>query len=314
MPSSLKKYFIAPHSPRNAAAFVDDTFVVVELGRARRGFELVASALTRLPAGLVIPGFDSQNVQDIDELSAAILQTAEAAGLSNKRRWSVALPEAAARTMVVTLESKPATRREVDEIIGWKIERLVATPTPELRITRQRISPAAGQERYVVTVAREDVLSEYGAAFERAGWKAGLVLPRHLAEAHWLMIDSEHGDRMLVSSNRSGFTSVIIRNGEPALIRSFVCDREATADELHRFALFYRDRLGDSTGGSPRLNGVLVLGAGVDVSDALNAVGDALDQQPRAIEPSELGFNLDAEGVSFDQLAAAAGVASMSWQ
>jgi len=70
----------------------------------------------------------------------------------------------------------------------------------------------------------------------------GLILPRHMGEAQWLIWDDAPGDKILVSANRSGFTSLIVRNGDPVLVRTFVCEPESIADELHRFAMYYRDR------------------------------------------------------------------------
>jgi hypothetical protein len=312
MPSSLQRHLLDPRTPQTAAGFVDDSFAVVDLRRSRRGFSLASSAVTPLRKGLVTPGFDTSNLQDPAELIEIILQTAEAAGLSRKKRWSVALPEGSARTLVVTLESKPSGRRELNEILSWKIERVIATPTSDLRISRQRLSPGGGQERYLVTVARDDVASEYEAMFKLMGWQTGLVLPRHLGEAQWLMWDQRPGDKMLVSANDSGFTSVIVRNREPVLVRSYACEPEARTDELHRFALYYRDRLAPA--GSPaEVTGMLVIG-GMDVSEASRAVHDALDAHPLVLDPAEFGLDLRGEPIRFDQLASAAGMATIAWQ
>src|SRR5262245_10734039 len=126
--SSLKRSLLSPPAPSNAAGFVDDNFAVVDLRRSRRGFSLASSAVTQLPIELVTPAFDAPNIQDTGEVAQIVAQTAEAAGLLNKKRWSVALPEATARTVVVTLESKPSNRRELSEVISWKIERVVPFP------------------------------------------------------------------------------------------------------------------------------------------------------------------------------------------
>src|SRR2546421_10395998 len=246
--SSLQRYFLAPQAPPTAAGFIDDSFTVVDLRHARRGFTLSASAVTQLPPDVVIPSFDELNIVNAGELVDIIRQTAEAAGLMRKKRWSVALPDTTARSFVVPLESKPGSRAELNEVLAWKIERLVAVPATELRISRQRISPLAGQERYVITVARDAVVAQYEETFERLGWTAGLMLPRHLGEAQWLAWDRSSGDKLLVSANRHGFTSLVMRNGEPLLVRSYQCEPEATADELHRFALYYRDRLTTNAG------------------------------------------------------------------
>lgn len=274
---------------------------------------LASSAVTQLPAGLIIPAFDSLNIQDTQEVSQIVTQTAEAAGLLNRKRWSIALPDATARTLVISLESRPSSRRELNEMLGWKIERLIAASSSDLQVSRQRLSPSGGQERYLVTVARLDVLAQYEHLFAGLGWQAGLILPRYMAEAQWLMLDKAPGDKMLVSTNRSGFTSLIVRNGEPVLVRSFVCERESAADELHRFALYYRDRLLD--GGTPAnsLNRIMVLG-GIDLAEARQAVADATDSEPRALDPVEFGMDLRGEAIRFDHLAGAAGLATIAWQ
>ncbi|HKG23190.1 MAG TPA: hypothetical protein VKC34_14930 [Blastocatellia bacterium] len=312
MASAIQKYFLSAPAPNTAAGFIDDNFAVVDMKRGRRGFGLAASAVTQLPPGLVAPGFETPNIEDEEELAGIVEQTAGAAGLMRKKRWSVALPEGTARTLIIILESKPGSRRELDEVLAWKIERLIAARSSELRISRQRISPSGGLERYLVTVAREDVLSQYDSLFNRVGWNAGLMLPRHLGEAQWLMWDQAPGDKMLVSANRSGFTSVIVRKGEPVLVRNYVCEPESRADEIHRFALYYKDRLTDSPDGSG-LTGLLVLG-GIDPSEAGRAVSDALDGKPHIFDPSEFGFSLENEPIGFDQLAGAAGLATIAWQ
>lgn len=309
--SFLQKYLLAPTLPNTAAGFVDDNFTVVDLRRTQHGFALASSAVTQLPPGLLTPAFDQPNIQNSNELIEIILHTAEAAGLSRKKRWSVALPDGAARTLIVTLESKPESRRELNEILSWKIERVVAAATSELRISRQRISPAVGQERYLVTVAHNNVISQYESVFNAIGWNTGLILPRHIGEAQWLMWDRAPGDKMLVSANRSGFTSLVVRNGEPVLVRTFACEPESRADELHRFALYYHDKL--AGGAASNLTRMLVLG-GIDPVNAQQAVSDATSSEPRSLDPAEFGFDLAGEQIQFDHLAGAAGLATIAWQ
>lgn len=311
--SALGRYFLAPPTPNVAAGFVDDNFAVVDVRRGRRGFSLASSAVTQLPVGLITPSFESLNIQDPEELAGVITQTAEAAGLSNKKRWSVALPDATARTLVVALESKPSNARELNEVIEWKLERLVSVPPRELRTSRQKLRSVAGEDRYLITVSRNEVLLQYESVFADLGWKTGLILPRHLGEAQWLMLDDSVGDKMLVTANQSGFTSLIVRNGEPALVRTFVCERDSIPDELHRFALYYRDRLVNGGGTASTLSRMLVLG-GIDLAEARRAVADALESEPRTLDPAEFGIDLKGEPIRFDHLAGAAGLATIAWQ
>jgi hypothetical protein len=309
--ASLQRYFLVPPAPPTAAGFVDDSFTVVDLRRARRGFALASSAVTQLPTDVLTPSFEELNILDANELVEIVRQTAEAAGLARKKKWSVALPDTMARSFVVPLESKPGSRNELNEVLGWKIERLVAVPASELRISRQRISPLGGQERYVMTVARDDVMAQYEAVFAAVGWTAGLLLPRHMGEAQWLAWDKSPGDKMLVSANRTGFTSLVMRHGEPLLVRSYQCEPEAIADELHRFALYYRDRLAPTS--TSALTGMLVLGD-INLAEAQHAVSDAIESEPRAMNSRDLGFEFSSEAIRFEHLAGAAGLATIAWQ
>lgn len=313
MASALQKYFFAPCVPNIAGGFIDDNFALIDLRRRRNRFAIASSAATKLPAGLVTPTFDQMNIQSPDALARIIQQTSEASGLSGRKRWSIALPEGTARTIVVPLESKPANRRELDEVINWKAERVIAHPASELRLSRQRLSADGGQERYLVTVAREDVITEYESVFEALGWQVGLFLPRHMGEAQWLLWDQTPGDKMLVSSNRSGFTAVVMRNREPVMIRSYSCEAEVIMDELHRSAVYYRDKLENVAGMHSELTGLMVIGD-VDQLQARQALADALERQPKVIDPREFGFDLTGESIPFDQIAGASGLATLAWQ
>lgn len=313
MASALHKYFFAPRVPNIAGGFIDDNFALVDLRRRRRSFVIASSAATKLHVGVVTPSFDQPNVQSPEELIRVVQQTAEAAGLSNRKRWSIALPEGAARTLLVRLESKPAGRRELEEILNWKIERVIAHPARELRMSRQRLRAVGGRERYLLTVAREDVLTQYESIFEAVGWQVGLVAPRHLGEAQWLLWDETPGDKMLVSGNRSGFTVVVMRKGAPVMIRIYGCEVEGQMDELHRSAAYYRDKVENAAGAPSELTGVLVIG-GVDPFEAQRVLADALDHNPRVINPTEFGFDLSGEAIPFDQIAGAAGLATLAWQ
>jgi hypothetical protein len=313
MASAIQRYLLAPRVPHIAAGFVDNNFVVVDVRRARKGFSIGASAVSQLPEGLLTPNFDSTNINDPQALGAIIFQTAEAAGLANKKQWCVALPEGAARSLVVTLESKPSTRKELNEIMSWKIERLIGIPATELSISRQRLQQDSKQERYIVTVARQEILAEYEALFHSTGWQPGLMLPRHMGEIQWLMLDKGEGDKMLVSANRAGFTAVVVSHGEPVLVRNYVCEPESRIDDLHRFALYYRERMSSPGGVAPFLESVLVIG-NIDLAEAQSAISDALDNRPRLMDASEFGLDLEEAPVWFDHLAGAAGLATLVWR
>src|SRR5215204_348666 len=204
---------ISPRLPQAAVALSGETASVVQLERRRGGLAVRSAGLLPLPAGLVHPSFDEPNVGDVPELAGALSELLTSAGLARRKRWSVGLPEASTRTSILTMETAPASRAEAEEMLRWKTERALGAPLDELRVSRERLRPdAQGRARHLIAGVRLSVLAEYEQVFSALGWHAGLVLPRHMGEAWWLMRDGGSaaavsvagGDSLLVSSHTEG--------------------------------------------------------------------------------------------------------------
>jgi hypothetical protein len=298
-----------PRLPR--AAFVLDAteLAAVELRRRGDRFALAAASRTPLAPGLLTPSFSGRNVALPDELATAMDATVRAAGLGRRQRWSVLLPEEAVKALVVTLESVPASRAELREMVEWKVERMVGVAAAELRVTRQLVS-AGRSPRFLVVAARTSVIEEYDALLRTLDWHAGLVVPRFVGEAAWLDWDRKPGDKLLVGSRGATCMAAIVRSGEILLVRSLNGKPERIQDEIYRFALFYRDRVADAPE-SARVTSVLVYGP-VDGERVSAAVADALGAQPVAFEPVPTALDVGADEVD-PALLAAAGVAAQAW-
>jgi Tfp pilus assembly PilM family ATPase len=318
---------ISPRLPQAAVGLSGEAASVVQLERRGGGLAVRSAGLLPLPAGLVRPGFDESNVSDAAELAGALAELLSSAGLTRRKRWSVALPEAATRTSILTMETAPASRAEAEEMLRWKIERALGAPLDELRVSRERLKQdAQGRSRYLVSGVRLSVLAEYEEVFAALGWNTGLILPRHMGEAWWLMRDGGGGqaagtDSLLVSSHAEGFTAVVLRAGSPLYVRGVICETEDRADELYRFLLFYRDRTSPpaAEGEAPPpvygagLGRMLVAGTGLDESDARAIVEETLSAAPRAVQPADLRLTFPAAGIDFRQIAAPAGLAALAW-
>jgi hypothetical protein len=310
--SSLGKFLFAPRVPHNGAGFVDDRFVVVDLQKKHGSIAIAANAYTVLPPDLIRAGFESPNIRNQGELVEIIQQTAEGAGLSSRKKWSVTLPQGVERTVVVSVEGNPSSRKEIDEIVGWKVERALGINLSGLRIARGRLPGSSGGQRYLVTVSPEIVLAEYEAVFQRVGWQVGLLLPKLLGEAEWLLGGSTSGDKLLISAHRGGFVSMVVRGGAPLLIRTHD-SVQSFADEIYRVVLFYLDRFPSSHDPQPGIEQLMVIGD-VDREEAMQAVADAIGSSPHLVTPSDLGLDLRGEPISFDSIAAASGPAILAWR
>ncbi|HYO91771.1 MAG TPA: hypothetical protein VEQ40_09050 [Pyrinomonadaceae bacterium] len=318
MPANPFSQLVAPRYPSAAVGIESSNATVVNLDYRRRGgFSLRRAATVALPAGLVTPNYDERNIQDGNALAQSLNDVALSAGLGRQQKWSVALPEAATRTLILTLENAPATRGELEEVLRWKIERGLGATLEELRVSRDRLQPdAQGRARYIVTGMRQDVLSEYEETFVALGWRTGLILPRHMGEARWLIRSAPVGDALLLSSHTEGFTALLVRNKEPLITRSVMCEDDDRDDELYRLLLFYRDRLATADGGAPAasLRNLLVMGEGFDKAHVSEIIAETLDTSVRALGPLELGLAIPSGDLSFDAIAAPAGLATLAWK
>lgn len=318
MPTNPLRKFIDPRLPAAAVGLSAEGAGVVSLERRRDLLAVRRAGYTPFAGGLLRPHFDEPNVRDAAELTETLAELATTAGLIKQHRWSAALPENATRTAVVTLESAPASRGEMEEMLQWKTERALGAPPAEVRTSRERLTPdPQGRPRFLVTAVRLSVLEEYESVFAALGWQTGLVLPRHMGDAWWLMRDGAGpSDALLVSGYAEGFTAVLLRRRQPLVVRNVQCDVEDCTDELYRFLLFYRDRLtpaaaeGGPAGGVERL---LVTGTGFDARAASTVVEETLSVAPRTLRAEDLRLVFPSDQLDFAQLAAPAGLAALKW-
>lgn len=310
---------VQPRLPNAAIGLTDAGAGVVSLDRRRDVFTVRRAGYVAFPDALVRPDFNDANISDVNELADVLAELVTGVGLAKQRRWSVALPEAATRTTILTMDNAPASRGELEEMLRWKMERSFGgAPLEELRISRQNLrADAQRRPRYLISAVRLEVLAEYEAVFAALGWHAGLILPRHMGEAWWLIRDGVRADSLLVSAHREGFTAVLLRTGEPLVVRGVVCDAADCADELYRFLLFYRDRIASPVedGGQPdaTIERLLVAGDGIDDSTASRIIAETLSASPRSLRAEDVRLALPPDDLDFNLLAAPAGLAALAW-
>jgi hypothetical protein len=315
MANPLSK-LVNPRYPATALGFEKGIATMVQLERGRGGVSNLRRAATVvLPESLIRPSFEESNISDPRELTAALRDLATSAGLLQQRKWSVALPDAASRTLILTLESAPGSRAELEEVLTWKMERGFGVPLDELSISRERLqADAQRRDRYLVVATPAAILSEYESAMHSLGWRAGLIVPRHIGEGQWLTTNGAAGDALLLSSSEKAFTAVVFRGKEPLIVRTVVCDTHECEDELHRLLLFYRDRRSGESDQAAQLSRMLIVGDLITKDRAGEIVGETLGTNLRPLNAQDLGLQLTTRELSFDAIAAPAGLATLSWQ
>jgi len=316
MPKLVSRLLVTPRYPATAIGIEQGIASVVHLERVKDGTSRIRRAATvNLPESLVRPSFDEPNIEDRAQLATVLNELAGSAGLLRQKRWSLSLPEATTRTLVVTIEGNAESKAESQEVLTWKIERGFGAPLEELSVSKERIQKdPQGRERYLVIAVRKDVLAEYEVVLNSLGWRTGLILPRHLGEAQWLVRNGARGDSLLLSGFGQGFTGVIFRDKHPLIVRTVTCAPDEFEDEFYRFLLFYRDRIvPEGVEAGSRLSRLLVMGDGITRERAGEIVNETTGGDLRPLEAHDLGLQLPGRDFSFDSIAGPAGLATLSF-
>ena len=303
-----------PNYPKAAIGLERDSVTAVALERQGRGMYAVRQAATiELPSKLLNPSFLERNIASAREFRVLLEEAVVSAGLLSEKNWSVSLPSNTARTAILTLDNG-AAKNETEEILDWKAEQSFGAPSGELRITRNKISnDREGRSRYFATAVKLSVIDEYETVFESLGWKAGLILPRAVSETKWLMGGDAAADSLLLSAQNDGFTAMLLRGDEPAVVRTVTCSTAELDDEIYRLLMFYNDRFADPHSGG-LLESLLVIGKDLIPSKIREISAEALGTSLRILRAEDVGLNVPAGSLSFDDLAAPAGLASLAWK
>lgn len=306
---------IEPNYPKAALGLEKESVTALALQREGKGvFGIKQAATSLLPEHLLNPSFTERNISSSEEMLVLLDEVVTTAGLRKQKRWSVSLPSSTARTAILTLENEPASQQELAEVLDWKAENVFGAPAGELRISRRKIaSDTGGKTRYFATAVKLSVVDEYETLFETLGWRTGLILPRAVSEANWLIDKNNGADALLISSQSDGFTALLMRGDEPTVVRSVTCTESETDDEIYRLLMFYRDRFG-SDSADKFLEKLLVVGKNFTSARLKEIAAEALGKTLDILRPEDVGLNMPVQKLNFDDIAAPAGLASLGWK
>jgi hypothetical protein len=303
--------FSGPRYPNAALGIEKNSISAVALQGGRHHFDVKQAATVAVPDGVIEPSFTRSNILSLDGFTGSAREAIENAGLMKQKQWSLTLPSNTARTAIFSLESEPASAKERGEILDWKAEQSFGTPAAELRLSMQKISPdKERRSRYFVTAVRLEVIDEFESSLSRMGLRAGLILPRAIGEANWLMEAKGTTDSLLISSNRDGFTALLLRGTEPAVVRSVQCGPGEIDDEVYRLVMFYHDRFAV---GADNLDKLMVVGDEFEPKKIETIASEALGRAINVMSPEDLGLRLPGGGLDFNDLAAPAGLAALGF-
>lgn len=227
-----------------APGFVTGLRVLVRERRA--GGRFAAS----LPEGAVRPAFEGGNIADPAAVEARVRDGMRGLGLT-QGAVAVLVPELCTRVFLFSLDSAPASGKERERIVRWRVGKSMPSLPEDARFVHQSL-PSNGGELVVAAVARPEVLREYEGLFHRCGLAPGFLTPPSLCLAALLPRDA--GDALVVNVEEDSLSLTAVVGGLPALFRQkpFASDREpgGTAgrragplvQEIENTALFLEDK------------------------------------------------------------------------
>ena len=155
------------------------------------------------------------NLGSLDDLTRQTRELFEKSG-TKPGRVSLVLPDNLAKVSIVTLPERPATRKQLREMLRFKLRRSVPFRLEEAAISSWALPGPGPEMQLLVAVMMRSVVEQYEAAFEAAGARPGLVelcTPSlfNLARPELAKAVASGADAALLNCTRNYFTLLIVR-------------------------------------------------------------------------------------------------------
>jgi type IV pilus assembly protein PilM len=218
----------------------------ISMGRQGDTRVISAHAMEPLPAGVVVPALNGQNITDRRAVSQALARVLVQLG-GRIRRVALVVPDSIAKVSLVRLDSVPARRQDLDQLIRWHVRKAAPFPIEEAQVTysRGQATPDGAQD-FVVALARREVVKEFEGVCADAGVHAGLVdlATFSLVNAVLAADGPVEGDWLLVHITPEYGSIVILRGQDLIFFRNRAEGSEDSLPDLvHQTAMYYEDRL-----------------------------------------------------------------------
>ena len=228
-------------SPPPTTSWILDGSVIAALRRDPKGGVLWAAEPT--PAGSFEVG--PAGLQSVDRRKLVAALGSIHGRLDGARRVAVVVPTGWTRSYVLSFQELPRRQRELEQVVQWRLKKLLPVPPSDLRMALVNLAPSDGSRPILATVGLERAFAEIEAAFREISIEVGLITGQIFALAR----AAAPGARLLVQQE-GGFLSLLItEDDQPRLIRTKHLSlsgrlADATRRELNLTLSFVRESLG----------------------------------------------------------------------
>jgi hypothetical protein len=189
--------------------------------RDRQGFRLRGWREAALPADAFHSGLMGGPLRDPAAFESLVggLVRGIPGGL---KEASLVLPDAWLRVTYSEITDVPRQAQARDEVLRWKLRRLVPFRVDELRVSAVEVEPLPVQEeprRLLLGFGVEQLLAQIEDAFAAHHVRLGRITNSSLALLSAVEIPASGGFAAVVQVETEGYTLIFARNGEPVLHR-----------------------------------------------------------------------------------------------
>jgi len=153
----LKDYFTRRSLP--SALFQISSGYVAGAAYSQKEKRITQTVLLPLERGAVEPSFDRGNIHDAGLLAETIKEAAARLKVSDGD-VSLLVPDLCTRVFVLSLDSLPPSRSELENLIMWKIKKQIPLLAEDVRFSHEIIKTDKPQ-RVLVVLVRSGVIREY---------------------------------------------------------------------------------------------------------------------------------------------------------
>jgi type IV pilus assembly protein PilM len=304
---------LAPSFPPAAIELSVERVTGVRVGRDRktRGMAVRAAAFRPLPHGALEASLVRPNVRDTETVGRALDEVLKEVA-PGEHRVSLLLPDQAARVSLLSFPEIPGTRRELLELVRFRMAKALPFKAEDAAIDLQPLgrtvgaTAVPGSGTVLAVFMHRPILEQYEALLTSRGYWPGLV---GLASLELFNLHRRHlcgnpvvtdQDLMLLNLTRHDLSLLIASNGQVIFFRSKALpggtaegpDLPAVRREIYTSLAFYQEKLLGRG-----LQRVWVRAAGLDAAPILDAVREESGVAVEALRLSEAMSFASATGV-----------------
>jgi hypothetical protein len=210
----MKSFFTDHPLPYSAVQISSRYISGIHLTHKER--KLRDSFILPLPKGIVRPSFEKANIKDPSSLEKRITE-----GVKNLNIYdhgaSLLLPELSQRTFVFAFDSLPASSREREQIIRFRVKKQIPLLAADARIAFDVIQ-SKGKKKVISSIARASVVSDLEEFFNRIRLKTKSVSIPILGLSNLINRNKEK-DFLLVNIEEDAFDLLAVADSEILLYR-----------------------------------------------------------------------------------------------